>query len=115
MGQRNLKYISQAWQATTQVEERHDTRVWEDLWKSKVPIIVQEFIYKLFLKKLAVADRVVKVKEVKTQCPCCEARETVYHFLKTCSITRMLVHAIRCLAKPRVENTEIGRLVRAPQ
>ena len=88
----NLKYMTQAWQATMRVEERHDTKVREELWKSKVLTIVQEFIYKLFWKKLAVVDRVATMQEVKTACPWCEARATVYHFSKTCSTTRMLVN-----------------------
>ena len=46
-----LKYLGQRWQAGVQVEERQEDRVWIGLWKTQLPLVVQEFIYKLLWKK----------------------------------------------------------------
>ena len=83
------------------MEKWQEDEVWVALWKTQLPLEVQEFIYKLLCKKITVAYR-VKMKEVKTECPWCDAKHTKI----------MLVHAIRCLGQPRVENKEVEQLVK---
>ena len=50
----------------------------------------------------------MKTKNIKLDCTCYQARETMYHFANIYSIAEMLVLVIRSLAKPRAEKYRSG-------
>ena len=62
-------------------------------------------------KKLQVRQRVKLVKDTEATCVRCGAQETVYHFVKSCPMVRLLYVACRDVATPVVAGVDVGRWV----
>ena len=51
------------------------------------------------------------MKDIHEGCAWCGAQETIYHFVKSCPMVRMLGTACRDVALPVVKGTDVGRWV----
>ena len=85
--------------------------MWPALWKTNLPMITHEFIYRVPWKKLQVRQRVKLVKDIEDTCVWCGAQETVYHFVESCPIVRLLYAACRDVATPVVAGVDVGQWV----
>ena len=90
---------------------QEDTAIWPALWKTNVPSITHEPMYKVLWKKLQVRQRVGLVKNIPEGCVWCGAQETVYYFVKSCPMVRMLYAVCRDVEAPVVQGTDVGRWV----
>ena len=59
-------------------------------------------------KKLQMRQRMGLVKDIQDGCVWCD---TVYHFVKSCPMVRMLYAACRDVATPLVQGLDVGRWV----
>ena len=89
-GQPQVKGVKTAWFTEMAPTDRQDTTVWVALWKTNVLPITHQFVYKVLWKKLQVRQRVGLVKDIQDGRVWCGARETVYHFVKSCPMVQML-------------------------
>ena len=106
-----LKGIKTTWFAEMAPTDRHDSAVWPAPWKTNVPSITHEFMYKVLWKKLQVRQRVGLVKDIQDGRVWCGAQETVYCFVKSCPMVRILYAACRDVAAPVVQGMDVGRWV----
>ena len=72
-GEWRLKAVKQAWSAEMAPTDRQSQEVWPALWKTNLPAITQEFIYRVPWKKLQVPQRVRLVKDINEGCVWCGA------------------------------------------
>ena len=54
------------------------------VWKTNVPCITHEFLYKVLWKKLRVRQCVGLMKDIQHGCAWSGEQETVYHIVKSC-------------------------------
>ena len=83
--------------------------MWPALWKMNLPTITHEFMYKALWKKIQVRQRIKILKDIDEGCAWCGAQESVYHFVKSCPMTRLLYAACGDVATPVVQGTDVGR------
>ena len=83
--------------------------MWPVLCKTNVPSITHEFMYKVMWKKFQVRQHVGLVKDIQDGCVWCGAQETVYDFVKSCPMVRMLYAACRDVATLGVQRMDVGR------
>ena len=110
-GEWRLKGVKKVWFAIMAPTDRQDVAVWPALWKTNLPTITDEFIYRVPWKKLHVRQRVKLVKDTEDTCVCCGSQETVYHFVKSCPMVRLLYAVCRDVATPLMAGTDVGRWV----
>ena len=91
--------------------DRHDAAVRLALWKTHLPTMTHEFIYKVLRKKLQVRQQVKLVKYIEDTCVWCRAEKTVYHFLKSCPMVWLLHVVCREVATPVVAGADVERWV----
>ena len=112
-GDWGLRGVKQAWFAKMAPTERHDVVVQPARWKTNLPTITHEFMYRAPWKKPQICQRVKLVKDIEDTCMWCGALETVYHFVKSSPMVR-LVSACRDVATPVVAGVDVGRWVSDP-
>ena len=75
------------------------------MWKTNLPTIMHEFMYRVLWKKLQVCQRGRLVKE----CAWCGEQETVYLFVKSCPMVRTLYAVCRVVATPVLKGIDVRR------
>ena len=58
-----------------------------------------------------VRQRVRIVKDIDEGCAWCGAQETIYHFVKSCPMVRLMYAACRDVVTPVVQGVDVGRWV----
>ena len=76
-GEWRLKGVKMAWFAEMAPTDRQDTVVWPVLWRTNIPSITHEFMYRVLWKKLQVRQRVGLVKDTQDGCVWCECSRAV--------------------------------------
>ena len=110
-GEWRLKRVKTAWFTKVAPIDKQAAVVWPTLWKTNVLSITHKFVYKVLLKKLQVRQRMGLVKEVPDGCVWCGAQDTVYHFVNSYPLVRVLYAACRDVAIPVVQGINFGRWV----
>ena len=110
-GEWRLKGVKMAWYAEMAPTDRQDPSVWAALWKTNLRSIMHEFMYRVLWKKHQVLQRVKRVKNIGDCCVWCEAQETVYHFVKSCPMVRLMYAAFRDVAVAVANGMDVGRWV----
>ena len=77
--------------------------------ESNVPSITYELMYKVLCKKLQVRQHVGLVKDIQDGRVWCGAQVTIYHFVNTCPMVRILYAACRDVATPVVQGMDVGQ------